>query len=742
MTRRTKDFSPDELRLRAESKLIHDPMATVEYLDQQRLLHELSVHQVELEMQNDQLRQVQVELEQSLELYADLFDFAPIGYFTLSKAGRIEEINHTAAALLGINREGLLHRPFDSWMSDQCKAGWQSFWETIKQDTLFKRHTIELYLNSVDGSIFCAEMNCARAITDHTEGRVRISFIDVSARKQAEMEHRIAAIAFESQEGMILTDANGIIMRVNKAFTTLTGYSAKEAIGQRPSLLKSGQQDKAFYAKMWRELRENRYWQGEIWNRRKNGTQYVEWLTISVVTNPDGEISHYVGAFSELTLHKQAQAEIHHLAYYDSLTELPNRRMLWDRLEQVMAMTARNDMHGAILFLDLDNFKILNDTQGHSAGDQLLVEVSQRLKLCVREADMVGRLGGDEFVIILADLDTDPVMAGLLSRQLGEKIRAELAKPFHPNGQSYFTSASIGITLFKNHESSADDLFRQSDLALYQAKDLGRNMVKFFDPIMQANLDHYVATKNDLSQAIERNQLYLYYQPQLNEDLKVVGAEALLRWQHPERGLVMPGDFIPLAEKTGLIISLGTWVMREACRQLHIWSTHPLMRDLTVAVNVSMMQFHQADYVAQVRAALEQSGADPSRLKIEMTESLMVDDVQGTVDKLTALKELGIAISMDDFGTGYSSLSSLSRFPIDQLKIDRSFVIDLTQGQLAATLAKTIIQMGSSLGLGVIAEGVETESQLAFLLENGCHQFQGYLFNPPLPLGLFEQSLV
>ena len=742
MTKRIKSPPLIDLRKRAEDRLVQSPVVTAPpSVDQQRLLHELTVHQVELEMQNDQLRQVQTELEQSLELYADLFDFAPVGYLTLASTGTIEEINHTAAALLGLNRENLLHRTFSNWMPKDSKANWNGFFESVKRDPYFKRHTTEINLNRPDGTVFCAQLNCARAISERTDGRVRLSFVDVSVRKLAEMEQRIAAIAFESQEGMILTDAHGIIIRVNKAFTDLTGYSAAEAIGQRPAMLHSGQHSADFYRRMWATLRTDHYWQGEIWNRRKNGSLYVEWLTISVVTTEDGEISHYVGAFSEITQHKEAQAQIHRMAYYDSLTELPNRRMLLDRLELVMASTARNGSHGAILFLDLDNFKQLNDTQGHSAGDQLLTEVAQRLRLCVREVDMVGRLGGDEFVVILADLDKDAETAGLQARHLGEKVRVELVSPFHPNGLEYFTSASIGISLFMNHDQSADDLFRQSDLALYQAKEAGRNVVKFFDPVMQATLDRYVATKNDLSQAIERHELHLYYQPQTNAARQIVGAEALLRWKHPVRGMVMPGDFISLAEKSGLIIPIGTWVMAEACRQLKLWSAAPQTQDLTLSVNVSILQFHQPGYVAEVREILEQSGANPARLKIELTESLMIEDVQGTVQKLTALKALGIAIAMDDFGTGYSSLSSLTLFPLDQLKIDQSFVVNLPQGHHDAILANTIIQMGTSLGMGVIAEGVETEAQWDFLMENGCRDFQGYLFKPPMPLGLFEECI-
>ncbi len=560
-------------------------------------------------------------------------------------------------------------------------------------------------------------------------------------RKQIEDELRIAAISFESQDAMVVTDANGNILRVNKAFTRLTGYSEQEAIGRTPALLSSGRYDKAFYLRIWATLKEKRYWQGEMWNKRKNGKVHAEWLTISAVTSPDGNVTHYVGSFSEITRSKEVEAEMHRLAYYDPVTHLPNRRLLFDCLEEALAVSTRSGRHGALLFLDLDNFKTLNNTRGHNIGDLLLSEVAERLLASVREYDTVTRLGGDEFVLLLENLSKDEQEAAIQAGLVGEQVRDAIALPYMLKGVEYICTTSIGISMFHRHDVSAEDLLKHADLAMCQAKEDGRNSLRFFDPEMQATLVEHSTLEGDLRHALEQQQLHLYYQMQVDSKRRIIGAEALLRWDHPERGMILPGDFIHIAEESGLILTIGYWVLKSACEQIKIWSEFPDTRDLWLAVNVSALQFHQSEFVDQVRRALNESGADPTKLKLELTESLVLDDVSDTVTKMHALKELGVSFAMDDFGTGYSSLTYLKQLPLDQLKIDQSFIRDLSTDPSNMAIVQAIITMGRTFELNVISEGVETEEQFAFLDNHGSHAFQGFLFGRPVPLGQFETSL-
>lgn len=438
---------------------------------------------------------------------------------------------------------------------------------------------------------------------------------------------------------------------------------------------------------------------------------------------------------------KQAEQEIHQLVFYDPLTHLPNRRLLLDRLQQATAISTRSGRHGAVLFLDLDLFKKINDTKGHAMGDLMLVEVARRLQFCVREGDSVARLGGDEFVVVLEDLSLLPDEAATHAEIVAEKIRDELSRPYMLEGQEHHTTVSIGIELFRAHNENLGNLLKHADVAMYQAKAAGGNTVRFFDPKMQAVLDTRLAIETDLRQAIAKQQFLLQYQIQVNSCGKTIGAEVLLRWKHPERGFVFPDQFIPLAEETGLILPIGLWVLQTACAQLKAWQQDALTQDLILAVNVSAKQFHQADFVAQVRRVLLESGAKPSHLKLELTESTVLGNIQEAIAKMREIKQLGVNFSMDDFGTGYSSLAYLKRLPLDEVKIDRSFVSDITTDQSDAAIVQAIIGMTKALGLNVIAEGVETREQMNFLTKHGCHAFQGYLFGKPVPLKEVEALL-
>lgn len=451
-----------------------------------------------------------------------------------------------------------------------------------------------------------------------------------------------------------------------------------------------------------------------------------------------GIFTGYRGVGTDITERKAAVLEIEHLAFYDSLTNLPNRRLLLDRLKQALATSTRSGREGAILFIDLDNFKDLNDTRGHDKGDLLLQHVAQRLITCIREGDTVARIGGDEFVVMLEDLSESPLEAATQAEAIGEKILAILSAPYTLDGNEIHSTPSIGITLFADHQDTVDELLKRADLAMYQAKAAGRNTLRFFDPDMQAIVSARAVLETNLRQGLGEHQFLLYYQPQMDRDGQLTGAEALVRWQHPRRGLVAPDEFIPLAEATGLILPLGKWVLEAACSQLVSWAAQMKTAHLSLSVNVSARQFRHPDFVDEVLAILAHTGADPHKLKLELTESLLLDDVEDTIAKMMMLKERGVGFSLDDFGTGYSSLSYLKRLPLYQLKIDKFFVRDVLTDPNNATIAKMIIALAESMGLTIIAEGVEIEAQRDFLASSGCHAYQGFLFSHPLPLEAFE----
>lgn len=547
---------------------------------------------------------------------------------------------------------------------------------------------------------------------------------------------RIAAVAFESRAGIMVTDGNAVILRVNHAFTELTGYTAGDVIGSKPSVLSSGRHDRSFYGRMWAALKRDGYWQGEIWNRRKDGTVLAEWLTISAVAAAAGQVSHYVGTFYDITEVKDPEAEVHRLAYYDPLTQIGNRRFLQDRLEQALAATDRTNRFGAVLVINIDDFKAINDTRGHSVGDRLLASFAVRLQALVRARDTVTRAGGDEFVVVLEDLSQSNRDAEAAARRIAEGLGKSIADPFRISGHEYFLTASIGVALFRAPDA-IDDLLARADLAVHQAKGIGRDTLCFFDPEIRARVAERSALELDLRRAIQTGQMILLFQPQVNEAGVVIGAEALLRWEHPQQGRLTPDRFIGLAEESGLIDPLGQWVLDNACEQLSIWGPMLADRQFQLAVNVSARQFRQPDFVEQVIRSVKARRIKPSLIKLELTESLVLNDVPDAISKMQILKSLGFSFSMDDFGTGYSCLSYLAQLPLDQLKIDRSFVSNLLSSRNDAVIAKTIITMGRSLELHVIAEGVEDEAQRNFLLHNGCQAFQGYWVARPLDADAF-----
>jgi diguanylate cyclase (GGDEF)-like protein/PAS domain S-box-containing protein len=666
-----------------------------------------------------------------------IFHTSPIAIaITRLADARFVEVNDAFARMLGLSRDEMVgHTSVETgyWASAEARNDWL---EALRCKG--ELHDYEVVFHDAEGAPRNVLMSSA--FIEFAGEPCTVNFMnDVTERRLAEQSQRIAAITFESQEGMMITDASKVMLRVNHAFTEITGYSSEEAVGRTPRLLSSGRHEAVFYDALWASVEKNGTWRGEIWNRRKDGEIYPEWLSVTAVKAGDGAVTHYVGTFADITLRKAAEDEIRNLAFYDPLTQLPNRRLMLDRLRHALTSSARHGLHGALMLFDLDDFKTLNDTLGHDVGDQFLVEVGRRMQSCVREGDTVARLGGDEFVVILEDLDAEAV-AAMQAEIVAVKIQAALGQPYaldlslgghEGDTRSYHCTSSIGITLFRDQSISVDELMKRADTAMYQSKAAGRNTMRFFDPAMQAVVAVRAELNADLRNAVREGQFLLHYQPQVDAAGRVTGAEALVRWRHPKRGLVPPGEFIPLAEDNGMILPLGRWVLEAACRQLLAWQQLDETAHLTVAVNVSGRQFRQKDFVEDVLAIIQQTGANPNQLKLELTESLLLHDMEDIIAKMTALKAEGVSFSLDDFGTGYSSLSYLKRLPLEQLKIDQSFVRDVLTDSNDAAIARTIIALGQSLGMTVIAEGVETEGQREFLASEGCHAYQGYLFGRP-----------
>lgn len=544
-----------------------------------------------------------------------------------------------------------------------------------------------------------------------------------------------AAILATTRDAVIITDLVPKILAVNPAFTEITGYAEAEVIGKSPSILSSGRHDRAFYQAMWLSLRETGYWQGEIWNRRKDGEMYPELLTLSAVCNEQGDPVHYVGVVTDLSQLRLHEERSPRLAHYDPLTALPNRLLLEARLQHTLERASREENRAAVLVIDLDQFKTINDSHGHAAGDALLVAVTRRLRTRLREEDTLSRLAGDQFVLVLEALH-DYQEAEIMARS----IQALLESPFVlPDGCKAFVRASVGISVYPQDGNTAQALLVGADAAVHRAKELGGRQFCYYTSELNVQARATLVMEEALRRALDQEEFVLYYQPKIDlRSGRIVGAEALLRWQRPGCGLVSPLEFIPAAEKNGLIEGIGAWVIRDACRQMRAWRDAGL-GGVKVAVNVSARQFRYGGLEEEIIQALTQYGVKPSHLMLELTESMLMDAPEKAVARMTALKRLGLRLSLDDFGTGYSSLAYLGRFPIDQMKIDRSFVKDIVTDPGAATIATSVISLAHRMRVGVVAEGVETEAQAGYLRQNGCDEIQGYLFSKPLPAEEFAE---
>ncbi|WP_293603163.1 sensor domain-containing protein [Polaromonas sp. UBA4122] len=656
-------------------------------------------------------------------------------FVTLDREGRFTYVNHESENLLrrpstellghriwhelDINGNGRIRREMLTAMSSGKNLEFEEFYAALGKWLELRAYPFE------DG--------------------LAVYFRDVSDRRRSQEQLLLLQTSISRLNDIVLiTEAGSFdapgprIVFVNDAFERQTGYSRDEVLGQSPRLLQGPLTQRAELDRIRSALQQSQPVRAELINYKKNGELFWMELEIVPVDYFSRGLTHWVAVARDITERKAAEDEIEHLAFYDTLTQLPNRQLLMDRLQHALSQSARHRKIGALMFIDLDNFKVLNDTLGHSKGDLLLQQVGERLSSCVRKTDTVARLGGDEFVVMLENLGDNPQVANAKTKVVGEKILAALSEPYNLAGYQHHATCSIGITSFSKDQESIGELLKQADLAMYQAKAAGRNSVCFFDPEMQAAATASAALNTELRRGLRNHEFLLHYQPQVGRNGLMVGVEALIRWMHPERRMVFPDDFISQAEESGLILPLGKWVLETACAQLARWAKRPETAMLSIAVNVSVRQFRHPEFVELVMTIINQSGICAHRLKLELTESLLATDIDVTIAKMGRLKNAGVTLSIDDFGMGYSALSYLKHLPLDQLKIDRNFVKDVLTDPNDAAIARTIIGLAQSLGLAVMAEGVETEAQRDFLARHGCESYQGYLFCKALPIDELE----
>ncbi|MBX9298172.1 EAL domain-containing protein [Chromobacterium piscinae] len=702
-----------------------------------RLVDELRAKTLALEADIARRREVEDALRRSENKYRELFWSNLDGIVISSLDGQVIDANPAFLNLMCYSLDQLKQQNFWSLVADESEA-----LERFNLDNKVLRFGYcdefeATYLNRFDNQVPVSVKTVAMRDAFGRINAVWRMVRDISEKRAAEERVQLAAKVFENTvEGIMITDADRRIRSVNRAFTEITGYTQHEVLGQKTSILSSGRHDEPFYEQMWQSISEQGSWQGELWNRRKNGEVYPEWLAINAVRNSLGEITHYVAIFSDLTERKAADERIQFLAHFDVLTSLPNRIHMQDRVELAIHNVVRDNQRLALLLLDLDRFKTVNESLGHSAGDTLLQVAADRIRSALAPGEMLARQGGDEFIILLPVI-SDPGEAALAA----ERVRDVFANPIELHNHVLTITPSIGISVYPDDGRDYETLVRNADAAMYHAKSSGRNSYKFYTADLNARAREILAIESQLRFALERDEFVLHYQPQVEmESGRIVGAEALIRWNHPSLGLLGPVRFIQVAEERGFIVQIGNWVISEATRQLVAWRQEGLP-ELTLAINLSALQFRQPDLALQVKQALESSGLPGHALDIEVTESIIMEDAQATIQTIDNMKNMGLRLSIDDFGTGYSSLSYLKRFKADKLKIDRSFVRDIPHDADDSAIARAIINMAKNLNMQVVAEGVETMEQWQFLEQEGCDFVQGYLIAKPLPADDFAKLL-
>jgi len=668
-------------------------------------------------------------LRESEERFRTIFDSVSDAIFLHDlDSGAILDVNKSMCKMYGYSRDEALRVDVERLSSGTPPYDIENAMQWIDKALHGEPQVFEWHAKAHDGHLFWVEVNMRRALVGGVE-RLLVSVRDIGERKLAEEKLRLDALVFESSsEGMLITDADNLFINVNRAFTEITGYTLEEVRGRNPNILKSNRQDEDFYRNMWDTILKTGHWQGELWNRRKNGEVYPEWLNVTVVRDVSGIITHHIGTTTDISSRKLAEDEIYHLTRYDPLTGLPNKFLLEYRLTQAIGRADESRHHVGVVMVNLDNFHAVNDSAGYAAGDQVLVKVAQRLSAAVREEDTVARLGADNFVVVELSLGN---VNEFISKV--EKLLVAIAQPIEVNGRDIQLNASMGVSFYPADGSTSMDLIQKAGIAMRHVKSSGGNGYRFFAQEMNARALSEMALSNDLRHALERGQMVLHYQTQVDTfSGEIIGVEALLRWQHHDLGLLMPKDFIGLAEENGLIVPIGDWVLREACRQAKLWHEAGHAR-LFVSVNVSALQFKQANLAQTVMKAIGESGLEPRFVELELTESMIMSHFEQTRTTLKELKAFGARFAIDDFGTGYSSLNYLKHFPIDKLKIDISFITDIATDPDNAAIVKAIIAMGHSLELKVIAEGVETDTQAGYLRTIHCDEMQGYYFSRPAP---------
>lgn len=670
------------------------------------------------------LRDMTVRQSAEVRLRA-VFDHSPdIAAITELATGRFLQVNGAFSRVMGFSAEETIGRTssqLGTWGSDRERDLWL---KALAAGGRFENR--EVMFRRKNGEVFPALASVEPLILDGVEV-LFTSARDISDLKRTEEAVRLFANVFEnSGEGILITDRDNRILAVNRTFTRLTGYAIEDLRGKDPHILASGHTPVGTYQALWESVSEKGFWQGELWDRRKDGSEYPKWAAISAIRDENGELTNFIASFTDISEHKAAADRIEYLAHHDGLTGLCNRVCLEGRLAQSLAEARREGGCLAVMFIDLDRFKVINDALGHHVGDLLLVEVANRLRASVRESDIVSRLSGDEFVVVSTNLSCAED-GGLVA----SKILATLQAPYMIEGRLLHSTPSMGIALFPDNGGESDTLMRCADAAMYSAKENGRNGFRFFSPAMTAIATERLELERDLREALGAGQFELHYQPQIaTADDRVCGVEALLRWRHPERGPVSPMVFIPVAEETGIIESLGLWVLDEACRQLAAWRLEGI-GGLRMAVNLSAQQLRSPDLIGEVRATLRRHGLGRGDLELEVTESTAMEDPERAIGQLKALRDLGVDLAIDDFGTGYSSLAYLKLLPIQTLKLDRAFVSDIESDENDAAISAATLALAHSLGLKVVAEGIETAGQSDFLRRHGCDVLQGYLYGRP-----------